>query len=319
MKRIFALVCAAALLAGCAFGGAPGSAVPVSTPASEPLAAPEPTAEPTPQAEETPRDLITGQPSAGGEAMRPVAVMLRNTAEANPQFGLAGADALIEVLSEGKIPSAMALYSHTAELPRVGPVGEARDPLLQLAMPTNPVLMQIGSNAYARNLLSLYGLAPLDGYAIGVTSYDFDRDRDAAGYRNEFCWYTKESLLQDGLTLAGQGAAGGGQPLVAYTADTLPAGGQSAVRLDIAFSPETTTVLEYVDGSYRKQVVRGESWELPTDGDTGAELRFDKVLVLQCAAGIKDDGYTRDYSFTEGTGVYLAQGNYYPQIGRAHV
>lgn len=318
MKRLFALLCAVCLLAGCAFelpdvGALFGrEAGPEPSGQAEP-AAPEETPEPPPPEplDDTPRDLITGAVRGEGEAMRPVAVMMRNDhLRAYPQWGIAGADALVEVISEGRVPSLMALYSHTGELPRVGPVGEGRDPLLQFALPGNAVVMQIGSNIYASNLLNLYAAQPLDGYYVGVTSFDFDRDRDAAGYRNEHCWYTKESLLQDGLARYEQSAAGGAEPLFAFVADGLP--GEEAApaeRVEIQYSEECTIVLEYTEGRWRKY---DGNWEPHTDADTGEALSFDKVVILQCAAGVKDDGYTRDYDLTQGTGVYLAGGRCVP-------
>lgn len=310
MKRLFALLCAVCLLAGCAFD-LPDDILPFSwdvgaVPASQ--AEPEETPEPPPPEEpqdDTPRDLITGAVCDEGEVMRPVAVMLRNDhLRGYPQWGISGADALVEVISEGKVPSLMALYSHTRDLPRVGPVGEGRDPLLQFALPGNAVVMQIGSNIYASNLLNLYVDQPLDGYYVGVTSYDFDRDRDAAGYRNEHCWYTKESLLQDGLAQYGLSAAGGASPLFAFVADGMPGRDAApAARVEVQFSEEYTIVLEYAEGRWHKY---DGNWEPHTDADTGEALSFDKVVILQCAAGVKDDGYTRDYDFTQGTGVYLA-------------
>lgn len=315
MKRLLAILCAVCLLAGCSLPGlgASSAAGPASAADQPASSAPAETAPPegnqTPQPEVL-RDLITGKEREEGDPPRPVAVMLRSSPEGYPQWGVSQADALVEVLSEGKTPSLMALFSHTEELPRVGPVGEGRDPLLQLALPSGAAVMQIGSNIYAKNLLNLYERQPLDGYYAGVTCFDFDSSRRAEGYRNEFCWYTKESLLQDGLTLYEESGEGGGQPLFAFVADGAP--GEDAlpgVRVEIGFSSESTTVLEYIDNSYLKYALDGAEH---TDGDTGGELWFDKIILLQCAAGVKDDGYTRDYRLTQGTGLYLAGGRCVP-------
>ena len=53
-------------------------------------------------------------------------------------------------------------------------------------------------------------------------------------------------------------------------------------------------------------------WQPQTDGNYPEDmdpmekiLTFDNVLVLYCSAGVKDDGYTRDYDLSEGTGLYL--------------
>lgn len=45
-----------------------------------------------------------------------------------------------------------------------------------------------------------------------------------------------------------------------------------------------------------------------TDADNGQQTAFTNVFVLYASSGIKDDGYTRQYDMTGGTGLYLHGG-----------
>src|SRR5699024_8090626 len=45
-----------------------------------------------------------------------------------------------------------------------------------------------------------------------------------------------------------------------------------------------------------------------TDADNGQQVGFTNVFVLYASSGIKDDGYTREYDMTGGTGLYLTGG-----------
>ena len=45
-----------------------------------------------------------------------------------------------------------------------------------------------------------------------------------------------------------------------------------------------------------------------TDADNGQQAAFTNVFVLYASSGIKDDGYTRQYDMTGGTGLYLHGG-----------
>ena len=257
------------------------------------------------------RNLLTGEYDEGAHTVRPVAVMINDLPGAYPHWGISSARVVVEALSEGKYPSMMCLLDNRSEMPQMGPVGPGRDIMWQLAMPADSVLMQIGGNIYAENLLNQYQYQNLDGYYVGVTAFDFDRDRDAAGYPNEYCWYTKQELLNNGMNQYGMDpATDEALPLLEFSGETVvPEGSQPANRLQIGFSPEATVPLYYEDGRYLKDSYNGD---LHMDVANDTQLAFENCVVLFCAAGVKDDGYTRDYDLTEGTGVYMTQGTYLP-------
>ena len=308
MKRtIPAVGMTAALLASLLFSGCsfPGGTASSQAPATQETAAPS--AEPTPAAEPMPNPL-TGVADADYTNRRPVAVTLRTLEGAAPQWGLSSADVLVEGVSEGTTASLMALYSSVDNISKAGPVGPGRDLLLQMALPLNALPVHIDKNIYASNLLNTLTYQDLDGYHIGKAAFAFDQDRQNAGYREENCWYTTGELIKNGLNTYGTSLEGANTPLFVFgERPAVEESARNATALTIAFSPDDSEQLNYAadTGLYVKTNADGS----PTvDADNGQQVAFTNVLVLYASSGIKDDGYTRDYDLTGGTGLYLTGG-----------
>ena len=315
-------------------GASEDSSAPDSSSASQAV----PTATPTPTPE--PKDYVVGFDPLTGEQVdendrsRPIAVMIQNNKAGYPQWGIKGAEVLVEAITEGKTTSMMAMYSgHEGLSEKVGAVGPARDLFWQIAMPTDSILMQIGSNIYASNLLNTYQYQNLDGHYVGVTAFDLDYEKDKTA-NHEYCWYTTQELMEAGLEHYGMSKDGDRLSLFNYarpgqeapasadsgnassastSASTANAGSQpmEATRIEITFAEENTIPLLY-NGDSNRWEKYDIDWEPQTDGTYPEDmdpmekmLTFDNVLVLYCSAGVKDDGYTRDYDLSEGTGLYL--------------
>ena len=305
-KILAAALCSCMLLlAGCG-AKTPGS----NTPAAGHSQSGQ-TPEPTPAPARPDHNLLTGAPAQGAHQVRPIAVMVNIQPKGNPQWGISGAPVVIEVLSEGKIPSMMCLFDGLSEIPSIGPVGPARDVPVQLAMASDAILMQIGANAYTNHLLSQCQYPNLDGYHVGVTCYDMDWERDQQGYPNEFCWYTTNQLMRTGLEQFQMPAnTDRGASLLEFgDAASVPSSAPAAGQLLLTYAEGWQVQLNYADGVYFKTTGSGEPH---LDAANGQQLAFENVVVLFCPAGVKDDDYTRNYALTQGTGVYLTQGVYQP-------
>ncbi len=305
-KRLALLPAAALLLAGCA--GLFGTPEPTPTPMPEPTAAPEPTPEPTP----TPAvagDALTGADDPAFAGQRPVAVTLRNLPEAGPWWGIADAEVLVMGVSEGTAPTMLALYPGVDGVPaKVGPVGPGRDLTLQLALPLNAVPVHIDKNVYAANLLNVLSYQDLDGYHVGKTAFAYDVERSNAGFLPENCWYTNPDLLRAGLDSYGGSFGGDSQYLFDFQArDPVPDGTCTAKTLELGFSRAAHYFLNF-DPDTGLYTLFGSEWASMADAASGAEPAFTNVFVLYASSGIKDDGYTRQYDLTGGTGLYLTGG-----------
>lgn len=304
LQKITALLLALALLAGCGAGAssASSSATPTPTPTAEP------TPEPTPAAQSVSFNPLTGTTEADFTGCRPVAVTLRTIYGAQPQWGIAAADVLVQGVSVGTTPGMLALYGSVDKIGRAGPVGEASDLLLQFALPLNAVPVHIGKNVYASNLLNTLTYQDVDGLHVGKTAFAFDTDRQLAGYREENCFYTTADGVRAGLEFYGASANGENAPLFRFAQDpaALPET-QNGTTLSIAFSPDGTDQLVYDAGTGRYTKLNIDGTPL-TDAETGEAAQFTNVFVLYASSGVKDDGHTRQYDLTGGDGLYLYGG-----------
>lgn len=288
-------------LAGCT-GGEETTAQPTATPSAAPTATA--TATPTPEPTTNP---LTGQESTA-TGLRPVAVALRTGEGTTPQWGVASADVLIEGVTEGKTAGLTAVFSHPDQISKVGPVGPGRDLMLQLVLPINAVPVHIDKNIYASNLLNLLSYQDLDGLHIGTAAFAFDQGRYESGFREENCWYTTGDLIQAGLDSYGTDAQGVTMPLFSFGERPAPAT-RNATELTITFSDSDVEQLVYSPdiGLYLKNNPDGSA---QMDADSGDQAAFTNVFVLYASSGIKDDGITRQYDLSGGTGIYLTGGGW---------
>ncbi len=308
------------LLGGCGEKGPPaGSSVP-SVPASSsvpPPPQPEPDPEPVPQPlpEAGPLNALTGLPKAEGVAQdaRPVAVMVANNDRALPQRGLAAADVLVEMLTEGGITRLMALYADMGSVPQVGPVRSTRDQFVQFALPLNSILAHIGSSVYARNLLDVTGADSIDGLYLGRTAYWFDEARSnpkPGGYLKEYCWFTDAALLAAGRDHLGIDPAGTVHTLFRFSDTPTPAtGAATTVTLSFSGAAEAGFAYSADTGLYAKSI-----FGAPHTDEDGTPLQYTNLLLLNCNITLKPDGQVTEFDMTEGTGWYCTAGGVLPLI-----
>ena len=305
LQKLAAVLLAAALLAGCATAGT-SSAAPAPT--ATPTATPTPTPTPTPAEPALNFNPLTGIADTDYANCRPVAVTLRTIYGAQPQWGVASADVLMQGTVVGTTPAMLALYGKVDEIGRVGPVGEAGDLLLQFALPLNAVPVHIGKNVYASNLLNTLGYQDVDGLHVGKTAFAFDTDRQLAGYREENCFYTTADGVRAGLEVYGASANGETAPLFRFSAEPAPMPQtQNGTTLSIAFSADGTEQLVYDAETALYTKLNTDGTPL-TDAENGEAARFTNVFVLYASSGVKDDGHTRQYDLTGGDGLYLYGG-----------
>ena len=310
MRKLQALGGAAVLLAALLLGGCSQEATDATPEQAAPAATAESTAAPTPTLSVNP---LTGLDDGNYANKRPVAVTLRTLYGAQPQWGVAAADVLVEGVTEGGTASLMALYADVDSISRVGPVGPGRDLLLQAALPLNAVPVHIDKNIYAANLLNTLAYQDLDGYHVGKTAFAFDQSRQDAGYREENCWYTTGELIRNGLQSYGASAEGENTPLFRFgTRPEVAPENRNGTNLTVTFSKSDSEQLNYNEGTGLYEKLNADGSPM-TDAESGQQVAFTNVFVLYASSGIKDDGYTRQYDMTGGTGLYL-QGGAWEQI-----
>lgn len=273
-------------------------------------------AEPAPEV-----NLITGQPLEAGQTAgaRPVAIMINNLQTALPQRGIASADAIFEMVTEGGITRLMALFADRTAVPRTGPVRSARDQHLQFAIPLNAVVAHIGGSVYAENLLLQYHYPTVDGMYLGATSFWFDDARKASGYAQEHCWYTDAALLTAGMEKNEIPADGATRTLFHFApAGTAPALPEQADRVAFSFSDSVPVTLTYdgASGRYTKTAFGAPQ----IDEATGEQLAFDNVILIFTEVKRKNpddpNNLVTDFSMGGGSGYYFCGGGYEPILWR---
>jgi hypothetical protein len=146
----------------------------------------------------------------------------------------------------------------------------------------------------------------VDALEVGTKAFAADASAD---YPDEFAWYTSGSQMTGVLAELGISAQGEALPLAAFGTPAAADPDAAATEICVQFSAEAASRFAYdaAQGSYRMSRADGTP---QVDANTGTQASFANVLVLFSAASRKDDGYTRQYDLTGGTGVYFVGGGW---------
>ena len=281
-KRLFALLLCLALsltaLAGCGGGSEGGSQPAAATPA--PTATPEPY-DPNP---------LTGEAKGSDYvAVRPVAIMINNIAQARPQRGINDADVLYEIMVEGGITRFMGLFNNYEALGDVGPVRSARDQFFRLVMPFQPLYVHIGRSGITQQYIDdvEYGDLNLDGNGFDDLIYR-DQGRLNQGYSYEHTAFTTGERLKSYVDWKDVDMSRDlSSPIFDFVDYREPArslSGEDALSVGIVHSNSYRTYFDY-DVTSNKYRMSQYSWTVggvrdTVDENTGEQTCFDNVIVL---------------------------------------
>lgn len=304
MKRTLALLLAAALFCGALAGCGNGAAN--SAPA-RPDVLPEYNPNP-----------LTGLEKDGGYpyGQRPVAIMINNIKQSLPQSGIAGADLIYEMVTEGGITRMMAVYSDVSKAGGyIGPVRSARDQHVQMMLPLNALYVHIGASTFARDMLEAYHYSDksIDGNPTAVRDAVFWLDEERHKTKDiEHCWYTSSELIQNGIRKYKLDSEGEPDPIFHFRAykenpRVLPLSGASSAHISFSASYYSDFSYDPTTGKYLKS----EFGEPQLDAATGEQLAFDNLLILFTNITPRPDGVLMNVDYTfGGVGYYLCGANY---------
>ncbi len=261
-------------------------------------------------------NYITGEALKDTDSTeRPVAIMVDNSKFAQPQYGISKADIIYEMVTEGGITRLMAVFSDLDNVEYVGPVRSARDQFVQFVLPLNAIYVHIGTSIYASNMLNAYNYQDIDGLYLGVTSFDFDKEREKT-YAHEHCWFTKSNLIRDGIAATGLNTNGNLYPAFNFadynkgpvTLDN----GEDAADIELVYSDYTNVAFHYnaEDGKYYKD----NYGVAHIDAATGTQISFDNVFLLHTIVSLYEDGLCTSFDLSQGDGYYFYNGKYIPVL-----
>lgn len=278
----------------------------------------EPEPEPLKQAYLTGEEKTDDYP----EGKRIAAVMVGNTPTARPAYGIGDAQILIEIEANAGITRFLAMYQDYETMPRVGSVRSARDPFVQLLIPTYGFFVHEGpsENQPARIMLQQY-----DYYG----NYDLDNVRYAQSDRNSsiYNWYnTNGETIVKAIEKKGYDTERTyNSPFfsfVPYNEEkrTMADGEATDIAITLTDSFRTSFSYSTETGKYAMSQYNYSTHTVqPTvDGNNSEQLEFENVLVVfapfSIYPGTEGEGGLTKVDFTQGGGAFLISNGTYERV-----
>lgn len=248
---------------------------------------------------------------------RPVAIMVENSPEARPQFGMSSADVIVEGMVEGGITRMMWLFADAAKIPKVEPVRSARHDFVEIALGLNAIYTHWGgsgqaTNTYAYGTMNKYDIDHIDGIAYEGKYFKRDSSRTAPhnGYTNgelitkaisalkinqkakDSNW-TMFKVVEDGVRLPFGGASGGAlEANVTFS---------SSYKYSFKYNMEKSLYYSYLNGKAVK------------DGSNSTAVAFSNVIIMFANVGgvqtsNPNDKKLREWDLSSGEAIWLSQG-----------
>lgn len=282
------------------------------------------TAEPSYPANINPLTGLELSESAAGK--RPVAIMVENSPDARPQWGLSTPDIVLEGLVEGGITRMMWIYADVTKIPKVGPVRSARHDYVEIAYGMNAVFTHWGGSRPAYSLLKTLankGYLDVDGKTLGTNGnesqkgYYFFKD-PTHSKATEHCGYTNGSYIAAAMEKRGIDTTQTKSDWAPFTVITkgerVPFSGATAgtcSSITVTFSSGYKHTFEYDSGTgLYKNFMNKDPMK---DGNTGEQMAVKNVIVMYTnvtgyETSIKDDLKLREWDLTSGEALYITNG-----------
>lgn len=245
--------------------------------------------------EATDKDLTTSVP---------VAVVVQNSVEATPQWGLSDADIIYEIPADKNGTDILALYFDSSSISKVGPVGSIKGSYPELAAPFSAAIVCFDGSQSGYAAVTESGLASLD-----VNSYPaaFEQDSQRISRGKEHSYYTSYNLLEGGFSEKNIKANSQFDSAFLFS-ETSPSFEGTANEISVEISDYCSATFSYNQetGCYQKE----QAGSLQTDANTGEPVEVKNLLVLYASVSQTDGGDVFvDYT-QGGMGVYACGGEY---------
>lgn len=298
-------VCALSMAVGCGKKKEepkkePVAEVPKEEPEKEPVADPH---------EGMAQNYLTGQwIDKAAAAKRPIAVMIGNTSDALPQYGVSSADIIYEVPVEGSYTRMMALFQDPAGLDKIGSVRSCRNYFIYFAKEFDAIYAHYGQSIYAEPILAREDVHNLSGMDGTVESVMYYRDTNRKAPHNAFT--SAEGILA-GIATKGYRTEVSEtyQGHYQFAADETPvqlANGEDALVVSPGYYVNKPWFLYNAqDGLY----YRYEFKDKQMDAANEQQLAVKNIIVQYCDWSYEDEnGYLDINTTSGGEGIYITNG-----------
>lgn len=288
------------------------------------------TATTEPATETIPKNLspLTGlEISESAIGNRPIAIMVENSPDARPQWGLSTPDIVLEGVVEGGITRMMWIYSDVTKIPKVGPVRSARHDYVEIAYGMNAVFAHWGGSNQAYDLLRTLanqGYVDIDGKVLGTNGnesnkgYYFFKDPSHSS-ATEHCGYTNGSYLQAAMDAKGISAEQTKENWAPFTviingernpyAGSATAGSCQSITVTFSSDYKHTFKYDATTGLYNNFMNSSPM----LDGNNNKQMAVKNVIVMYANVdGYKtsnaNDKKLREWDLSSGEGLYITNG-----------
>lgn len=276
--------------------------VPTTTAAQTTTEVPTTQAEPVKQI--NPLTGLEGM-DAGVVGKRPVAVVVENSPDARPQWGLCSPDIVIEGVVEGGITRMLWLYADVNAIPKVGPVRSARHDFVEMAEGLDAIFVHWGWSYLAEGAIN----ARKTDHINGLDGKYFFRDTSRK-VASEHTGYTNGEAIAKAITdkkFNTQIDTTYSTPFK-FTAPSMamtPAGG-SCEKISIQFSSSYKHDFKFDTGD---KLYYNYMNTKPMVEDGGKQMSVTNVIVLYCT--VQPSGpVLMEMDLTGGKGVFASNGAY---------
>lgn len=256
---------------------------------------------------------LTGLDDLSEEAVgkRPVAVMINNVKKALPQYGVASADIMFEMLTEGGITRMMAVYADQTKIPNVCSVRSCRYYFPIFAHGLDAVYFCFGSNeTIGTPTLKRIGIDYIDGNKKN-DSLIFARDAERLKkYSSEHTVYLKgENMpgILEKYDIRSDYQQGKDSTAFLFNGEGEVTMGDTAcdkVKLVFSKSYYSTFTYDEQTGKYKKY----HSGNAHMDSATGEQLSYKNLFVLETDVSQYQDTILVEIDWKGGTGYYISDG-----------
>ena len=238
---------------------------------------------------------------------RPLAVMIGNTSDALPQYGISSADVIYEVPVEGSYTRLMAIFQDYSGLEKIGSVRSCRHYFIYFAREFDAIYTHYGYAIYAEPILNREDVHNLNGMDSQIESLMFYRDSNRKSPHNVFI---SEEGIKAGIEKKGYrtelSETYKGHYQFAEDDTQVQLTGEDALVISPGyFVNKPWFVYNSKDGLY----YRYEFKDKQIDGANEQQLAVKNILIQYCDWGNMDDnGYLDINTTSGGEGYYITNG-----------
>lgn len=239
---------------------------------------------------------------------RPLAVMIGNTIDALPQYGISSADVIYEVPVEGSYTRLMAIFQDYTGLDKIGSIRSCRHYFIYFAKEFDALYTHYGQAVYAEPILAREDVHNLSGMDGAIGSIMFYRDTNRKAPHNAF---VSEEGINAGVAKKGYRTEispdyEGHYRFAEDDKEINLTNGEDALVVSPGyFVNKPWFVYNKEDGLY----YRYEFKDKQIDGANEKQLAVKNILVQYCEWSKKDEnGYLDINTTSGGEGIYITNG-----------